>query len=148
MVTLEGRIVRLEPLREEHFTPLGVAASDAEVWRWMSVDGSRPDVFRHWFDEALADRMAFATLDARTGEAVGSSSFLAHASEHRRIEIGHTWLARSHWGTGANVEAKLLMLEHAFERLGCRRVEFKTDALNERSRAALAALPEIGRAHV
>jgi RimJ/RimL family protein N-acetyltransferase len=141
MVTLEGRIVRLEPLREEHFVPLAAAASDPEIWRWMSTDGSRPDVFRRWFDEALAERIAFATLDAHTGEPVGSSSFLAHVPEHRRIEIGHTWLARSHWGTGANVEAKLLMLEYAFDRLGCRRVEFKTDALNERSRAALAALP-------
>jgi RimJ/RimL family protein N-acetyltransferase len=72
---------------------------------------------------------------------VGSTRYLALAPEHRRIEIGHTWLARSHWGSGANTEAKLLMLEYAFGRLGCRRVEFKTDALNERSRAALAALP-------
>lgn len=141
MVTLEGRIIRLEPLREEHFGPLAAAASDPEIWRWMSADGSRPEVFRRWFDESLAERIAFATLDASRGQPVGSSSFLAHVPAHRRIEIGHTWLARSHWGTGANVEAKLLMLEYAFGRLGCRRVEFKTDALNERSRAALAALP-------
>ena len=57
------------------------------------------------------------------------------------LEIGWTWLAPAYWQTGANVEAKLLMLEHAFEDLGCLRVEFKTDASNERSRAALAALP-------
>ncbi|MEX2465183.1 MAG: GNAT family protein, partial [Gaiellaceae bacterium] len=61
--------------------------------------------------------------------------------EHRGLEIGHTWLASSAWGSGANVEAKLLLLGHAFERLGCIRVEFKTDARNERSRAALEALP-------
>ncbi|HEY2936183.1 MAG TPA: GNAT family protein [Gaiellaceae bacterium] len=139
---LAGRIVVLEPLAEEHFARLAEAAADPEVWRWMSVDGSRPEVFRTWFDGALAaDELPFATLDAATGRPVGSTRFLALAPEHRRIEIGHTWLARSHWGTGANVEAKLLMLEYAFGRLGCRRVEFKTDALNERSRAALAALP-------
>lgn len=61
--------------------------------------------------------------------------------EHRSLEVGWTWLARAVWETGVNVEAKLLMLEHAFERMGCQRVEFKTDARNARSRAALAALP-------
>jgi RimJ/RimL family protein N-acetyltransferase len=73
--------------------------------------------------------------------AVGSTRYLALAPEHRRLEIGWTWMGRDAWGTGANVEAKLLLLEHAFERLGARRVEFKTDALNERSRGALEALP-------
>ncbi len=140
-VKLVGRIVRLEPLREEHFAALADAAADPEIWRWMSVDGSQPETFRRWFDEALADRIAFATLDGVTGRPIGSSSFLALVPEHRRVEIGHTWLARAHWGGGANVEAKLLMLEHAFETMGMRRVEFKTDARNERSRRALAALP-------
>jgi RimJ/RimL family protein N-acetyltransferase len=141
MRPLEGRIIRLEPLAEPHFDPLAHAASDPEIWRLMSADGSRPDVFRSWFDESLAERIAFATVDAATGVPVGSSSFLSLAPEHRRVEIGHTWLARSHWRTGANVEAKLLMLEHAFGTMGMRRVEFKTDALNERSRRALEALP-------
>ncbi len=76
-----------------------------------------------------------------TGTAVGSTRFLALRPEHRSVEIGWTWLAPSAWGTGANTEAKLLQLEHAFEVLGCRRVEFKTDALNERANPALAALP-------
>jgi RimJ/RimL family protein N-acetyltransferase len=141
MRPLEGRIIRLEPLGEQHFEPLAHAASDPEIWRLMSADGSQPDVFRSWFDESLAERIAFATVDAASGVPVGSSSFLSLAPEHRRVEIGHTWLARSHWGTGANVEAKLLMLEHAFGTMGMRRVEFKTDALNERSRRALEALP-------
>ena len=82
-----------------------------------------------------------ATLDAHTGEPVGSTRYLALRPEHRGLEIGWTWLAPSRWGTGANVEAKLLMLEHAFEALGCMRVEFKTDRRNERSRNAIAALP-------
>ena len=141
MTTLEGRIVRLEPLAERHFAALAEAAADPEVWRWMSGDGSQAEVFRAWFDESLAERRAFATVDAATGQPVGSSSFMSFAPEHRRVEIGHTWLARSHWRTGANVEAKLLMLEHAFGPMGIRRVEFKTDALNEQSRRALEALP-------
>ena len=85
--------------------------------------------------------LAFATVLAETGTAVGSTRFLALRPEHRSLEIGWTWLAPSAWGTGANTEAKLLQLEHAFDVLGCRRVEFKTDALNERARPALAALP-------
>jgi hypothetical protein len=103
MRPLEGCIVRLEPLAQGHFEALAEAAADPEIWRWMSGDGSRREIFR--------------------------------------AEIGHTWLARSHWGSGANVEAKLLMLEHAFGPMAMRRVEFKTDALNERSRRALEALP-------
>src|SRR5439155_24026802 len=82
-----------------------------------------------------------ATLDASTGEPVGSTRFLSLRPEHHGLEIGWTWLRRSRWSSGANVEAKLLQLEHAFERHGCMRVEFKTDAKNERSRHALAALP-------
>jgi N-acetyltransferase len=145
-VTLRGNIVALVPLAEEHRGGLTGIAGDPELWRWMSTDASRQARFHEWLDAALAAAEAgtdlpFATCDARTGEPLGSTRYLALAPEHRRLEIGHTWLVRRAWGTGANVEAKLLLLEHAFERLGCRRVEFKTDARNERSRAALAALP-------
>ena len=99
-----------------------------------------------WLEEALAasadgSEAAFATVDAATGRPIGSTRYLALRPEDRALEIGSTWLSPPAWGTGANVEAKLLMLEHAFEHLGCVRVEFKTDARNERSRAALAALP-------
>jgi len=72
---------------------------------------------------------------------VGSTSYMSLWPEHRRLEIGNTWLNSSTWGTGANTEAKYLLLRHAFEDVGCLRVEFKTDALNERARAALAAIP-------
>jgi RimJ/RimL family protein N-acetyltransferase len=72
---------------------------------------------------------------------IGGSAFVTLRPEHRGLEIGWTWLTPTAWETGANVEAKLLMLQHAFDRLGCMRVEFKTEARNERSRAALAALP-------
>ena len=144
---LEGGIVRLEPLAPRHERGLFDAAGEARVWRWMSHDASESrETFHEWFEDALGrseagTEAAFATLDARTGEPVGSTRYLALRPEHRGLEIGWTWLASSRWGTGANVEAKLLMLEHAFERLGCLRVEFKTDARNERSRGALAALP-------
>ena len=94
-----------------------------------------------WIADALGDedRQAFAIL--QNGVVVGSSSYMSLAPEHLRLEIGNTWMSRATWGTGANVEAKYLLLRHAFEVLGCRRVEFKTDALNERARGALAALP-------
>jgi len=144
---LEGKLVRLEPLARRHEEGLFEAARDERVWRWMPYDPSgSSESFHAWLENALATssvgtEAAFATVDAVTGELVGSTRYLALRPEHRGLEIGWTWLAPAHWQTGANVEAKLLMLEHAFERLGCQRVEFKTDARNERSRAALAALP-------
>ncbi len=144
---LEGKIVRLEPLARRHEKGLLEAAQDERIWRWMPYDASESDEsFHAWLEDALASasagtEAAFSIVDAGTGEPVGSTRYLALRPEHRGLEIGWTWLAPAHWQTGANVEAKLLMLEHAFERLGCLRVEFKTDARNERSRAALAALP-------
>jgi N-acetyltransferase len=83
----------------------------------------------------------FVTRDAESGRVLGSTRYGTLRPEHRSIEIGWTWLNPEAWGTGANVEAKLLMLSRAFDELGCVRVEFKTNARNERSRAALAALP-------
>ena len=144
---LEGKIVRLEPLARRHEKGLFEAARDERVWRWMPYDaGGSRQRFHAWLEDALAassagTEAAFATVDAGTGEPVGSTRYLSLRPEHRGLEIGWTWLAPAHWQTGANVEAKLMMLEHAFERLGCLRVEFKTDSRNERSRAALAALP-------
>ncbi len=153
--TLEGGIVRLEPLARRHEEGLFEAARDERIWAWMPFpagDGSyypaaSREKFRPWFEDALARsgagvEVAFATVDAGTGEPIGSTRFLALRPGHRGLEIGWTWLTPSRWRTGANVEAKLLMLGHAFERLGCVRVELKTDARNGRSRNAIAALPE------
>jgi N-acetyltransferase len=133
---LEGRIVVLEPLGQEHVEGLRAAAADERIWTWMLTR----DV-EEWIAGALRDesRQAFAIL--QDGVVVGSSSYMSLAPEHLRLEIGNTWMSPATWGTGANVEAKYLLLRHAFEVLGCRRVEFKTDALNERARGALAALP-------
>jgi RimJ/RimL family protein N-acetyltransferase len=141
---LAGELVVLEPLAPEHEAGLYAASADSGLWQWLPVGQPRtPEAFHAWFEAALAlpRSVPFATLDARTGAPIGSSRYLELRPEHRVLEIGWTWLAPSAWGSGANVEAKLLQLEHAFDRLGARRVEFKTDALNERSRAALAALP-------
>ncbi len=98
---------------------------------------------RAWLDDALEARDAgteqpFATVALASGRVVGSTRYMAIVPAHRRLEIGWTWLTPSAQGGGANTEAKLLMLAHAFEDLGAMRVELKTDALNVRSRAALA----------
>ena len=101
--------------------------------------GSPEESVDRWLEFARGDDvLAFATV--RDGRAIGGTSYLEIHPEHARVEIGGTWLGASAWGTGANVEAKLLMLEHAFG-LGYHRVEFKTDARNERARRALEAIP-------
>jgi len=138
--------VVVEPLTRAHAEGLRLAAADPAIWRWMTVSAHEPEEFERWLDATLAasaegTEAAFAILLAESGEPVGSTRFLTLRPEHRGLEIGWTWHARSVWATGVNVEAKLLLLAHAFETLGCMRVEFKTDARNERSRAALAALP-------
>jgi RimJ/RimL family protein N-acetyltransferase len=138
-VTLEGRLVRLEPLEPRHEEPLWAAAQDERTWRWMRVRGGESrEAFAGWFGQALAETIPFATVLA--GEVAGSTSYLNVREDDRVVEIGNTWLAPRAWGTGANDEAKLLMLEHAFENEGFLRVEFKTEAANERSRAALLAI--------
>ena len=144
---LIGELVRLEPRAAEHESGLWDATRDERIWSWMSIVQPRtPEELRDYVENALANAAAglelpFATIRQTDGQVVGSSRFLSLRPEHRSLEIGWTWLAPEVWQTGANIEAKLLMLGDAFERLGCRRVELKTDALNERSRAALEALP-------
>jgi RimJ/RimL family protein N-acetyltransferase len=143
---LEGRIVVLEPLEARHEDGLFVAAQHPEIWEWLAPVGESREYFSAWFAMSLAESDAgregvFATIDRASGRPIGSTRYLNLREAHHGLEIGWTWLEPSMWRTGANVEAKLLMLGHAFERLGCMRVELKTDARNERSRAAMAALP-------
>ena len=143
---LEGEIVVLEPLGPEHEETLREAGSDPAVWRWMTVHGFQPDTFRRWFEDALEAKeggreVPFAIVPRATGEPIGSTRYMSLRPEHRGLEIGWTWHAPTAWGAGVNVEAKYLLLRRAFEDLGCMRVEFKTDALNERARGALEALP-------
>ena len=143
---LEGGLVRLEPLSTEHEDGLWEAARDPLTWRWLPiVQPQSRDEWHAWTGAALAAAAAgtelpFTTVSQETGAVLGSTRFLALRPEHRSVEIGWTWLHPAAWGTGANVEAKLLQLTHAFETWGCRRVELKTDALNERARGALEAL--------
>ena len=144
---LEGSLVVLEPVKPEHEERFWEAAQDPEVWSITSADvgGSRA-IFDAWWRQqreafAAGEEVPFATVLRAAGQVVGGTRYLTLRPEHRGVEIGHTWLRSEVWQTGVNVEAKLLMLTHAFERCGCMRVEFKTDARNERSRKAMEALP-------
>ena len=134
--TLEGRLIVLEPLEARHVEDLRAAAADERIWTWMLTT----DV-ELWIARALATTDMYHFVVIRDGEVVGSTSYLNVVPEHRRLEIGNTWNNPSTWGTGANTEAKYLLLRHAIEELGMYRVEFKTDAKNDRARAALAAIP-------
>jgi RimJ/RimL family protein N-acetyltransferase len=143
---LEGSLVVLEPLGEEHADELWEAARAPEIWSWLAHIGKSREYFDRWMQLTLTAAAEgkegpFTTRDRRNGTVIGSSRYLNVRPPDRALEIGWTWLNPSAWGTGANIEAKLLMLEYAFESLDCVRVEFKTDARNDRSRAALAALP-------
>jgi RimJ/RimL family protein N-acetyltransferase len=119
---------------------------DLDMFRWMPTEmASSPDALRAWLADTLdtasrGTEVPFVILNARTGAVLGSTRFLSLQLEHLVAEIGWTWVTRPAWGTGVNVETKLLLLTHAFETVGLRRVEFKTDARNERSRGALLAL--------
>jgi RimJ/RimL family protein N-acetyltransferase len=144
-VTLEGSHVRLEPLGEAHTDDLARVAFDPEIWRWTTNSISTRDELREFIELALRDARAgsalpFATIDRARGRAVGSTRFGYIALEHRRLEVGWTWLGRDYQRTVINTEAKYLMLRHAFEVLGVNRVELKTDVLNDRSRAAILRL--------
>ena len=136
--------MRLEPMERRHAEGLWEASRDPSTWRWLSVTQPKTrGELDAWLDAALDSAAAGTEIPLVTlshERVVGSTRFLALRPEHRSVEIGWTWLAPSAWGGGANVEAKLLMLRHAFEAWGCRRVELKTDALNERSRGAMEAM--------
>ena len=139
-VVLAGEGVRLEPLSQEHAQGLYNRGRGAVDWGYMprSCFIDLADT-RQWIDEALgADaQLPFAIVETAKGKVVGSTRYLNIRSEHRSVEIGWTWLGQEWQRTGVNTRVKLLLLSHAFERLGCVRVEFKTDARNSRSQQAL-----------
>jgi RimJ/RimL family protein N-acetyltransferase len=135
-VTLEGQHVRLEPLTLRH------VAAFCEAGREWNLT---PEKVREGIESALRQQAAgsalpFATVEKSSGQVVGGTRFLHIVAEHRRLEIGSTWIAQPWRRTAINTEAKFLMLEHAFERMGCIRVEFMADALNETSRNAILRL--------
>jgi N-acetyltransferase len=144
-VVLEGERVRLEPLEARHLDDLARVAFDPDLWRWTIMGPQDTAGLVRWLESALANAEAgterpFATIDRDSGRAIGSSRFMSIAPEHKRLEIGWTWVATPFQRTGANREAKLLQMTHAFETLGANRVEFKTHARNERSRTALTGI--------
>lgn len=141
-VTLEGRSVRLEPLTAAHHAALCEVGLDPELWRLVPYRVSNAEEMMGYIGSALEAQAAgtaipFATVEKASGRVVGSTRFMNIDAAHRRVEIGATWLAAPWQRTTMNTEAKYLMLRHAFETLGCIRVELKTDALNQRSRQAM-----------
>jgi RimJ/RimL family protein N-acetyltransferase len=144
-VTLTGRTVRLEPLSLDHLDGLAEVGLDPVLWRWIGFPVRTKEDLGRYIEEALRDReagraMPFVTIERSSDRPIGSTRFGNIDLFNRRVEIGWTWIAPPWQRTGANTEAKLLLLEHAFERLGCNRVEFKTDSLNTQSRAALTGI--------
>jgi N-acetyltransferase len=141
-VVLEGPHVRLEPLSMAHVPHLCAVGLDPELWRWTPSSVTTPAEMQVYVQTALqmqsnGSALPFAIIERSSGTVVGSTRFGSIEKNHRRVEIGWTWIARPWQRTILNTEAKYLMLKHAFEVLGCMRVELKTDSLNERSRAAI-----------
>jgi len=139
---LEGQHVRLEPLSIDHLDRLSEVGLDPVLWKFTPMRISSRDAMQHYIEEAVSwqengTALPFATIDKKEGAAVGSTRFANIDPANHRAEIGWTWIAKPWQRSVVNTEAKYLMLSHAFETLGCVRVELKTDALNERSRAAI-----------
>jgi RimJ/RimL family protein N-acetyltransferase len=141
-VILEGKKVRLEPLSLEHIDALTAVGIDPELWRWTNNICSNRDDMRKYVEIALADQRAgvalpFVTIDRESGTVIGSTRFGNIEIQHRKAEIGWTWINPEWQRTYVNTEAKFLMFQHAFEVWDAVRVDLKTDVLNERSRKAI-----------
>jgi RimJ/RimL family protein N-acetyltransferase len=141
-VTLEGRVIRLEPLGLHHLDGLCAVGLDRSLWAFTTIRVTTPDAMHSYVETALAEQRAgtalpFATVERATGTVVGTTRFASAVHEHARVEIGWTWIAPAWQRSAVNTEAKYLMLRHAFDVMGVRRVELKTSALNARSRAAM-----------
>jgi RimJ/RimL family protein N-acetyltransferase len=143
-LTLEGSVVRLEPIRREHAELFWeVAKGDVEdIFRWIPYSLKTPEDFQRLIEKAFDEQerresMVFATVERSSGRVIGSTRFMNIDRVNRRVEIGSTWIAPAWQRTRVNTEAKYLMLRHAFEAWGCIRVELKTDALNHKSRNAI-----------
>jgi RimJ/RimL family protein N-acetyltransferase len=156
-VTLDGgQHVRLEPLGPEHHDALVEAVRDGELWRLWYTSAPSPEGMAAWIDAALAMRerdgaLPFVVRERGSGRVLGSTRCFHVDPVNRRFEIGHTWMRASSQRSGANLEAKLALLRHAFETLDCIAVEFRTHFMNRQSRTAIeglgARLDGILRAH-
>jgi RimJ/RimL family protein N-acetyltransferase len=146
-VTLIGRHVRLEPMCEDHIPGLIAAGSDPSIWTYMVYgDLSRPVAMEEWVREILRREgqgtdLPFTVIHRDSGKVAGATRYMEIRPAHRGLEIGGTWYAPDFQRTVVNTECKYLLLEHAFEAMGCIRVQFKTDSRNERS---LVAIERIG----
>lgn len=141
-VTLAGEHVQLEPMLEAHHAALAEVGLDEDLWKWIPVPVRTPEEMKAYVDAALAGQargmsLPFTIVERATGNVIGSTRYANIERIHRRVEIGWTWVARPWQRTAVNTECKYMLLKHAFETLGCIRVELKTDSLNERSRAAI-----------
>jgi RimJ/RimL family protein N-acetyltransferase len=141
-VTLEGRYVRLEPLRLDHLDALCIHGLEDDLWRFTTTQVHAPEQMRAYVETALDEQargaaLPFVTVESSSGEIIGSTRFADTQREHRTVEIGWTWVGRAWHRTPVNTEAKYLMLRHAFETWDCIRVALKTDSINERSRRAI-----------
>ena len=145
-VTLVGRVVRLEPLSLEHVPGLSRVGLEDEIWRYMRYGWVRTEAqMRQWVEELLrlqerGSDLPFAVVHLESGEPIGATRYLEIRPQDRAVEIGGTWYGVSYQRTAVNTECKYLLLSHAFERLGCIRVQFKTDLRNGRSQVALERL--------
>jgi RimJ/RimL family protein N-acetyltransferase len=144
-VTLDGEHVRLVPLELDHLDAMWEVADDERLWRWFPFPVRTRDDLRAYIETAIDGRAAghmlpFATIDRTTGRLAGSSRFGNIAPADFRAEIGWTWVGVPWQRSAVNSEAKLVMLDHAFGTWHCHRVEFKTDSLNEQSRAGLLGI--------
>lgn len=141
---LEGELVQLRPLQRADFASLRAIASDPLLWeQHPSKDRTQADVFQRWFDEAMACKGALTVIERRDGRIIGTSRFEGYDEARSEVEIGWTFLARSHWGGTYNSEMKRLMLRHAFRSV--RAVVFRVHSLNMRSQRAVEKL---GAVHV
>jgi len=144
-ITLAGERIRLEPLGLQHVDGLKRAAADGELWKIRVTSVPDPDDTRGYVERALqafaeGHRLAFAVLDASSGEVIGSSSYHDIVAAVERLEIGYTWYAKSRQRSHVNASAKLLLMTHAFETLGARLVGWRTDNYNFASQRAIERL--------
>lgn len=144
-VTLHKNGIRLEPLALAHETGLAAAAADGKLWQLRVTSVPAPQETRSYIEHALAmrdagSRLAFAVLDDASGRVLGSTSYHDILPAVRRVEIGHTWYARSVQRSHVNTTCKLMLLEHAFETLACGVVGWRTDNFNLASQRAIARL--------
>ena len=143
-LTLEGSVVRLEPIRRDHAGDFFEIAKNAldDIFEWIPYRVKTREDFQRLVEKAFDEQkrgesIVFATVERGSGRVIGSTRYMNIDRVNRRVEIGSTWIAPPWQRTAVNTEAKYLMLRHAFEVWKCFRVELKTDALNQKSRNAI-----------